>query len=224
MRRISVITLLVPFVLSLGVARPATAQGFGLSGGMNLSKFVGGNAEDESRSKLRMGLSMALINLGPVSIGPELYYAQRGGRQTAPAAEPNPLVQAYDFKMNYLEVPLIGKVSLFKVGPMRPYIAGGPVYAWQLKCDVSFVMVANAAGGEEQDCQDATFTNARAAYKNADKGIMMGGGVDLIVGGIGAISLDARMLRGLDRLTEDSDGGDVKNQSISLMLGYRLGR
>jgi hypothetical protein len=224
MRRISAITLLVPVVLSLSVSRPATAQGLGLSGGMNLSKFVGGSAEDESRTKLRMGLSMSLINVGPVSVGPELYYAQRGGRQTAPASEPNPLVQAYDFRMNYLEVPLIGKVSLFRVGPMRPYIAGGPVYAWQLKCDVSLITVANAAGGEEQDCQDDTFKNARTAYKNADKGIMFGGGVDLTVGGLGAISLDARILRGLDRLTEDSVDGDVKNQSISLMLGYRIGR
>lgn len=224
MRSISAITLLAPIVLSLGVSGPATAQGFGLSGGMNLSKFVGESAEDESRSKLRMGLSMTLINIGPVSIGPELYYAQRGGRQTAPAAEPDPLVQAYDFKMNYLEVPLIGKVSLFKVGPLRPYIAGGPVYAWQLKCEVSFITAANAAAGEEQDCQDDTFKNARTAYKNADKGIMFGGGVDLTVGGLGAISLDARMLRGLDRLTENSVDGDVKNQSISLMLGYRVGR
>ena len=223
MRRSNVLALVVPLALVFGLARPAAAQ-FGLSGGMNLSKFVGGSAdEDESRNKLRMGVSMSLINIGPVSVGPEIHYAHRGGRQTAPTTEPNPLVAAYDFKMNYIEVPLIARVSLFRVGPLRPYLAGGPVYAWQLKCDVSFVTLSGSATGEEQDCQDDTFTSARTAYKNADKGIVLGGGIDLSVLRMGAVSLDARMLRGLDRLTEDSADGDIKNQSVSLMLGYRMG-
>jgi hypothetical protein len=165
-----------------------------------------------------------MLHLGPISIGPEVYYAQRGGRQSAPASVPNPLVQAYDFSMNYLEVRFIAKFSLLNSGALRPYIAGGPVYAWQLKCDVTLLSVSGAASGAEQDCQDDTFKNARTAYRNADKGIMFGGGVDLSVFGLGAISLDARVLRGLDRLTEDSADGDVKSQSISLMLGYSLGR
>jgi hypothetical protein len=187
---------------------------------MNLSKFVGGDAESESTTKLRMGASLSLIHIGPLSIGPEVYYAQRGGRQVAPATEPNPLVQAYDFSMNYLEVPLLVKLSLVKAGAFRPYIAGGPVYAWQLKCDVTLVGLTDNA---EQDCQDDTFTNARTAYKNADKGIMVGGGIDLNVLGFGLVTLDARVVRGLDRITEDAAGGDVKSQSISLMLGYSFG-
>jgi hypothetical protein len=222
MRSNLAVTLTLPVVLALGAARPGLAQ-FGISGGMNLSKFVGGTAEDESRNKLRLGARMGLINISSLSIGPEFYYAQRGGQQTAPASEPNPLVEAYNFSMNYLEVPVIAKLSLMKIGPLRPYIAGGPVYAWQLKCDVTLLTAARTASGEEQDCQDDTFKNARTAYKNADKGIMFGGGVDMRVLGLGAVSLDARLLRGLNRLTEDSADGDVKTQSFSLMLGYSVG-
>ena len=123
--------------------------------------------------------------------------------------------------MNYLEVPLLLKVALVKAGPIRPYIAGGPVYAWQLKCDVSLVGLATES---EQDCDDDTFTNARTAIKNADKGIMAGAGIDFNVLGIGAITLDARLVRGLDRITEDSaNGGEVKSQAISVMLGYSIG-
>ena len=220
MRKLYGVALLCAAVAGLAVPRLATAQ-LGLRGGMNLSKFVGDDAASESSTKLRMGASLSLLRVGPVSLNPEVYYAQRGGRQIAPASEPNPLVQAYDFSMNYLEVPLLVKLSLVKVGPIRPYIAGGPVYAWQLECDVSLIGLTSET---EQDCEDDTFTNARTAIKNADTGIMAGAGIDFNVFGIGAITLDARLVRGLDRITEDSSaGGDVKSQAVSLMLGYSIG-
>ena len=221
MFKLRAFVLAMAAALTCVTANPAAAQ-FGIHGGMNLSKFVGDDAESESATKLRFGARLSLINVGPVSIGPEVFYAQRGGRQLAPSTEPNPLVQAYDFSMNYLEVPVLAKISLVRVGPIRPYIAGGPVYAWQLKCDVTLLTVSGASG-EEEDCQDDTFKNARSAYRNADKGIMFGGGLDFNVLGLGMITLDARVLRGLDRLTEDSAAGDVKAQSVSLMLGYTLG-
>jgi hypothetical protein len=46
----------------------------------------------------------------------------------------------------------------------------------------------------------------------------------LRVGPFGAVNLDARLVRGLARITEDNTGPDVKTQAISLMLGYSFGR
>lgn len=44
------------------------------------------------------------------------------------------------------------------------------------------------------------------------------------MGGIGAVNLDLRVVRGLSRLTENATGPDVKSQSVSLMLGYSVMR
>ena len=61
---------------------------------------------------------------------------------------------------------------------------------------------------------------------DADKGVHFNAGVDLGVGPFGGLNLDARLVRGLDSVIESEDGtaSDVKNQTITLMLGWYLGR
>ena len=62
---------------------------------------------------------------------------------------------------------------------------------------------------------------------SADKLVVVNGGLNLFgLGGFGGLNLDARWTRGFDRVIEGdgSDEPDVKNQSITLMLGYFLGR
>jgi hypothetical protein len=199
-----------------GFAHPAAAQ-FGFRGGFNLSKFVGGDATDEAKTKLNLGASIPLFHIGPVSIVPEIYYAQRGGdRQlnTTVNGVSNPLAS---FSMNYIEVPLLLRVGIPLAGPLSLYVGGGPSYAWQLKCDVSFVGVA---GGEDQDCKETQFSSARTALNSADKGIVGNAGVNLSVGPLGVVNLDFRVVRGLDRIVEDASGPAVKTQAMSLMLGY----
>jgi hypothetical protein len=62
--------------------------------------------------------------------------------------------------------------------------------------------------------------------ESADKGIVFNAGLNLpVLGGFGGLNLDARLVRGMDRIV-DSDSGsnpDIKNQAITLMLGYYLG-
>src|SRR5262245_12661679 len=67
--------LAIPLLL-LAWTSPASAQ-FGIRGGVNLSKFVGNDAGDESVAGLNLGASIPLINIGPLSIGPEIYYAKK---------------------------------------------------------------------------------------------------------------------------------------------------
>ena len=200
----------------LVTVRPAHAQ-FGFRGGFNLSKFVGGDATEEAKTRLNLGASIPLFHIGPVSIVPEVYYAQRGGdRQlnTTVNGVANPLAS---FSMNYIEVPLLLRLGIPLAGPLSLYVGGGPSYAWQLKCDVSIVGIA---GGEEQDCKETQFSSARTALNSADKGVVGNAGVNLSVGPLGVINLDFRVVRGLDRIVEDASGPEVKTQAMSLMLGY----
>jgi len=51
--------------------------------------------------------------------------------------------------------------------------------------------------------------------------LAFGAGIDIPVANLGAVSLDARMTRGLSRINQGSEGGaEVKNQVFSVMLGY----
>jgi hypothetical protein len=71
----------------------ATAQ-IGIRGGVNLSKFVGADVVGaEDLMGLNAGLSLNLITIGPVSVFPEVYYAERGTRfseQLRTLQNPNP--------------------------------------------------------------------------------------------------------------------------------------
>jgi hypothetical protein len=213
-------TLLTAAALFLMLAAtPADAQ-FGFRGGLNLSSFVGGDADQmEGKQGLKAGGAFTLFRLGPVSLTPEVFYAQKGARQRnnvsgAPVA--------YDFSLEYLEVPILAKIGIPLPGvrALRPYLAAGPAYGWKLSCEVDV-----DGGAQAPDCAEvlgSTFSSASGAMRTADRGIVVSSGLDFNVLGLGLVNLDARLVRGLDRLNEGA-GPDIRNQSFSLMLGYSFG-
>jgi hypothetical protein len=197
-------------------AAPASAQ-FGIKGGINLSKFVGEDAGSESVKGLNLGASIPLLNLGPVSIGPEIYYARKGGEFDPATAE------SFEFELSYIEVPLLARLTIPLAGPLAMYIGGGPVYGWNLDCKFS---AATDPSATARECGQQ-FSSFDTAMESADKGIVLNGGLNLpVLGGFGGLNLDARVVRGMDRVidSESTTGPDVKNQAITLMLGYYLGR
>ena len=195
-------------------AAPAAGQ-FGIRGGMNLSKFVGGDATGaESTTGLSLGASIPLLHLGPVSIGPEVYYSQKGAKgQFDPT-----VAQSFEFGIDYIEVPVIAKLSFPLVGLLRGYVSGGPAFAWKIDCSIT--STSSGTTTNVGDCND-TFGSFDTAMEKADRGVVIGTGLDFTIHGLGGLNLDARLVRGLARLTS---GTDIKNQSISLMLGYYVGR
>lgn len=205
---------------------PAGAQ-FGLRGGMNFSKFVGSGASNtESAQGLNVGASIPLIRLGPFSIVPEVYYSQKGSKQFDPAALAAGTTTApttLDFGLDYIEVPVLAKISFPLARLLHGYVAGGPAYAWNINCSISVT-----SGGTTTNTSDCgqTFGSFKTAMQKADRGIVASSGLDFAVPGIGGLNLDARVVRGLTRLTTTTagtTGADIKNQSVSLMLGYYIG-
>ena len=78
MMKIRTILSLVALFLSLLWTAPASAQ-LGFHGGINLTDLVGGGVgQSENRTGLNFGLGYDILQLGALSLGPELYYAQRG--------------------------------------------------------------------------------------------------------------------------------------------------
>ncbi len=203
-------------LLALGLATPAAGQ-FGIRGGVNLTKFVGGDAGDaESTPGLNLGMSIPLFHVGPLALVPEVYYAQKGATQADALGG-----AGFTFDLSYIEVPVLLKAS-FPLNARRSvfgYLAGGPAFAWNVDC--SFTPVDGGASGASA-CGE-TFGSFDSALQKADRGVVVSGGFDFMLGSIG-LNLDARLVRGLSRLTEGDTGADVKNQSFALMLGYSFAR
>src|SRR5262245_15125375 len=200
------------------LATPAAAQ-FGLRGGVNLTKFVGHDASNiQSEQGLNFGGTVPLIHIGWVSLVPEVYYSQKGAKQFDPAD-----ATTFDFGLDYIEVPVLVKVSFPIKGWLRGYVDGGPTYAWNVDCSVSAISATGTGTLSETECGQ-TFRSYNTAMQKADRGIAGGGGLDFAVPGLGGLNLDARVVRGLSRVREGTTGNDIKNQAFSLMLGWYVGR
>ena len=203
--------------LCIGIpGTPAHAQ-FGIRGGMNLTKFVGGDAgENEASTGLNLGASIPILRIGPLSIVPEVYYSEKGSKQFDPMTS-----TTFEYGLNYIEVPVLAKLSFPLAGALRGYVSGGPAYAWNIDCTIS----ATESGTTNNlgECGEM-FSSFDTAMEKADRGVVIGGGLDFTIRGLGALNLDARLVRGLARLKSGTTGSDIKNQAFTLMLGYYIGR
>lgn len=207
------VSLAIACVVSL--AAPAHAQ-FGIRGGMNLTKFVGGPTDTEEKTGLNLGLSIPLLRIGPVSIVPEVYYSEKGAKQFDPTT-----ATTFEYGLNYIEVPVLAKLSFPLARLLSGYVAGGPAFGWNIDCTIS----ATETGSTNNlgECGE-TFSSYDTAMEKADRGVVFGAGLDFTVRGLGGLNLDARLVRGLSRLQKGTTGADIRNQAFSLMLGYYLGR
>ena len=208
--------LAIAMIGASAVAGPAEAQ-FGFRGGMNLSKFVGADASSsESARGLTLGATIALFHIGPVSIVPEVYYAEKGSKELDLTT-----ATTFEYGLDYIELPVLVKVAFPIKGWLRGYVAGGPAYAWNIDCSITATETGTT--NTLSECGEM-FRSFDTAIEKADRGVVMGGGLDFTVRGFGGLNLDARLVRGLSRLRSGTTGSDIKNQVFSLMLGYYIGR
>jgi hypothetical protein len=216
----------VAFIALMAVfsAAPASAQ-FGIKGGINLSSFVGGDAEDfESTPGLNLGASIPVLSLGRVQLLGEVYYRQKGAEFDPgdPGGVQDIITQGgtAEIGLDYVEIPVLARVNLGgQSSRIRPFLVAGPAFGWQLDCGVT---VDAAAGGTEPDCDDLT-ENFGETFRDYEMGAVVGGGIDFSVGGIGSLSLDARYTRGLSDIGEGENALNIRNQAFTLMLGYSFG-
>lgn len=221
------------FLFIILLATPAYSQ-IGLRGGINLSHFVGEDvSETEGLMGLNAGLSFSLINIGPISLVPEVYYAEKGTRfaeqlqgiQNPDPNNPNINPNDYELEFNlaYVEIPVLAKVQLpfLSTRVIHPYIAGGPVFGFRLDCSISFT--SPNAEQQIQDCSDDNFSDLETTYHESDRGYVLVSGIDFDIPMLGTVTLDGRYYRGLSRLIEGGENSDVYNQNITLMLGYSIG-
>jgi len=217
--------MLVTVGLVASLWSEALSAQLAIRGGFNLTELVGGSvAQSESRTGLNFGLGYDILNIGPLSIGPEVHYAQRGAEafQLAMAGDVTLPAGPSEIALDYVEVPLLARLRTPAIGRMRPYLMGGPVFGWKLDCKVSLDAAQSSVA---PSCDDLlTRDGIEAKVRDYEQGLLLGAGLQLpVLWGLGQLSLEGRFLRGLTRLGEGDGAPAVKNRAFSLLLGYSLG-
>jgi hypothetical protein len=209
----------------------ALAQ-LGVRGGLSLSDLAGSGVQtSEQRQGLTGGAGWTLLRLGPLEIGPELAYVQKGTgdlllavQSTDPGQPGTPPGSAdfVEFGIDYLEVPLLARlvVGLPVGNGTSAYVQGGPAWAWRLQCSIR-----PSDGGAlalNEGCQILQFQRVDDVVRAADRGAVFGGGLLVPVGSLGQVTLNARLVRGLDRVAADPNDPEARNRAFLLTLGWDL--
>jgi hypothetical protein len=188
-------------------ASPLFAQfpGLGVKGGVNLAtqNNSGGDAGDEDFTivpALVAGVFTTFRIAPGLEFQPEALYSVKGARVEESGFSATLLI-------DYLEVPLLARVSRRGSGRTGFYVAGGPYVGFQVRARARTDFNGST---EELDVSDQV--------ERMDFGASIGGGVEF-----GRLVFDGRYVLGLrDVDKERTDGVKVTNRSIAITAGFRF--
>ncbi|HAD82629.1 MAG: hypothetical protein A2509_01110 [Candidatus Edwardsbacteria bacterium RIFOXYD12_FULL_50_11] len=198
MRKTTIVLLALITALVFGLPQYCSAQGLslGIKGGVNMAKFTGADAGTNSMKTGLVGGAYATIDLMFVNIQPEVLFSQKGATYEI-------LGLSIDQNLNYVEIPVLIKFPLGKI--VVPSIYAGPSFGMLMSADVEGV-----------DVKDAVMSS--------DLGLVFGVDVKTPI----KLTVDARYNLGLMTTAKEFEflgvtyNPDVKNSTISLMVGYAL--
>ena len=208
-RPVSVMAAVLVMALCGGaVAQSNLDLGFKLGGGM--SKL---NIQDVD---WKMGLDGgAFFNIGitpGLSIQPEVLYAQKGMKIDLMG------LGEFEWKMDYVEVPILVKRAISTSGNVRPVFYTGPVVSFL----TSAKQTTSLMGIEEEE-------DIKEVFTGTDIGLAVGAGLDWLVGTSGKVVMDVRFTISLSDnfdkgspLVQPIGAGDesLRNWNMAFMIGY----
>ena len=205
-------TATLALLITASFAGTLFAQGLtgkGVKVGINIAKFGGDDAEDlDSKIGLAIGGFITYSVNDRFAIQPEVFYTMKGAKSEVEDFVGETITSTLSF--NYLEIPVLAKLTIPTEGAVEPNVFLGPALAINLSADSK----TEFAGVElEVDLKEFT--------KSVDFGLVVGAGAAYAMGEAD-LTVDARYTLGLATIDdpEEGDAADVKNQVISVMVGY----
>ena len=207
MKKLILVTL--PLLLVFVLSTSAFAQGIkaGIRGGVNLSKVV--NQDLTIKPDYKKGFSgglFASFGIGPLSFQPEALFTMKGAQLKE---ELLGVVNNVNINMNYLEIPILAKISIPLTQGVRINLLAGPSVALKL----SAKSVSEIAGKSvDENIKD---------MKNTDFGLAFGVGINF-----GALAIEGRYTPGLTSIGKSqtgifqSVGSGTKNSVITITAEY----
>lgn len=177
------------------------SAGVGIKGGYALSKFSVNDTEAPSFMNLPAPIGGLFFNfgLGPLSIQPEVLYARMGAKADMDGA-------TLKYQLDYIYAPVLLKLKVVPVGPVRPIIYVGGYGSYLL--NAKGVMIFDG-GSEEGDVGDM--------FEKYDYGAVGGVGIEFKLPGI-MISVEGRYNFGLANIAT-GEGAEGKNRSMMALVG-----
>ena len=201
------ILLLTP----LASAEAQSTGRFQLLGGATFSELRDvGDLDLERRTSASGGIGLLLPFGSRLGLQPELWITGRGAE--AAGGEPGD-----GLELTSLELPVLLRLSLGGDAALSPHVYAGPSFGYQIRCRIQ-------DDGSESDCDDVPGVSTKTIDVNA----VVGGGVDVSVGGI-VLTGGLRYAYGLspvadlsfDSVTENARSGAF---TAYVGVGFRLGR
>ena len=209
--------LLLSLMIILGVS-VAVSQ-FGFKGGINIATLGGDDkalnpseidstwtnlpsVDPSSKVGFTGGISYK-ISLPIVSIQIEALYTQKGAIYEATL----PLIGSGKATVNleYIDIPVVAKISPFTLPLVHPYIEGGISYSFISSAKIKF---ESPLGSETQDIKDDITKN--------DFSILIGIGVEVSI-----LDVNIRYMMGQTKIKKDEDLKRY-NSGIMITAGIRM--
>lgn len=196
-------------VLLLAAGSAQAQVTVGAKGGVNFASFSGDDAEDAGTLTGFNGGIFLQIGAGRfVTIQPEAVYSMQG-------AEFDEDGTSFDLKVNYVQVPVLARVTFAGMGTsVRPHFLLGPYVAFKLGCDFE---------GDDASVEcDADELQAIGIpeVKSTDFGLVFGAGLAFGMTR-GEFFVDGRLVQGLTNVFDVEDS-DVKNEVWQINAGISL--
>jgi hypothetical protein len=200
MKKTVCVVLMLLAIVTLGTS-PLCAENMmvGVKGGLSLANLTGGDVYNNSIKYAGNGGAFMRFTLtGIFAVQPEVLFAMKGAKFEIEDLKS-------EEKTNYIEIPLLVRVTMPNEGKMKPSLFVGPA--------IGILLSNKITNGEEIDIKDAT--------KSSDIGLVAGAGVEYVLEK-SCVLIDARYEMGLTSIMEKSGGEqkEVKNSVFSIMIGY----
>lgn len=202
MRVFSLVLCLVFACATSALAQERAA--FGVKGGVNFANITfdveGVDINFDKRTGLVAGAFVVWPAEARVALQLEALYSQKGARFDEQGS-------TFDVDVDYLDVPILARVSTPLTTGTRLYAFGGPLLAFRLRARGETLFDGEGENGDISD-----------EVEPIDFGLVAGAGVEF-----GRMLVDARYTWGLKALNkEDTDEVKVKSRVFSIMAGFRF--
>jgi hypothetical protein len=205
-------SIILTFVLALG-ATPLAHAGLalGVKGGLSLSHVNADLFSTDNRTGFVGGVYGALGLSPSLAVQPELLFVRKGAKLFGThvsilGTDVGDLGLALD--VDYVEIPLLLRLSLPTAGPVDVRLLAGPVASFKLNEQLSTTGLVNVKLDTNQ-------------IKASDFGLAVGGAVAIRSGSLAVVG-EGRYTLGLTNISDLPFGGDVKNGTIYAMLGLEF--
>ncbi|MBI9071662.1 MAG: PorT family protein [Melioribacteraceae bacterium] len=224
MKKVFVVGMLLLITLNLSPLYAQNNVTFGFNGGVNLAN-VSGDDVDDADSKYGFSAGAFLnVKLSRVfSLRPEIYYASKGfsleeNEYYADADYSYDLSAESEISLNYLEVPILGVISINK----NMNLFAGPYVDYFLSGDAEVETKGTVRYCSWGKCTTESINESETEDIDSDN--MSSPGFGLIVGGefvMGQFKIGARYSLGLSNIS-DNDESDFSHNVIQVMVGVSL--